>query len=149
MTTLSVAWRLCGPQADGWVTERFWAETQREQYWACGLTQWVDVLTSEGATDARRKLSVLLREPAFEDCDWILLEHIARRIDAWTEPDVIGEDELRRAYHPLGAGALATAAGRARAAAQHPEQTRVPLELLAAWRARILESIPRWERAGR
>jgi len=62
---------------------------------------------------------------------------------------VIGEDELRRASHPLGAGSLVTAEQRARAQAQYPEETRAMLELLAAWRGKILESIPRWERAGR
>jgi hypothetical protein len=146
MAILDTAWSLLGEQVDDWVAERFWAETQRARYWPYGLTQLVDTLADEGSKDGRRKLAVLLRHPGFESCDWILLEHLARRIDSWTDPDVVGEDELRQARHPFAAQSLATAEGRARAAEQYPDQTRALLDRLAGWRLAIRASMPRWGR---
>jgi len=143
---LQQAWHSQGSDADAWIVERFWAETHRESYWPYGLTQLVDTLADEGSTDGRRKLAVLLRHPGFESCDWILLEHLVRRIDSWTDPDVVGEDELSRARHPFAAQSLATAEGRARAAEAYPQATRDLLVRLDSWRARLVESIPRWER---
>ena len=128
---LLAAWRLLGEGADGWVVERFWSQTQRERYWPYALTALVDALASDGSDRARATLAALLRAPGFQDCEWTLLEHLARRIDAWCEPDVIGEGELRRARHPLGAGSLSTAEQRARASEQHPDATRALLEQLA------------------
>ena len=80
--------------------------------------------------EARRRLAALLRHPGFQRCDWILLAHLARRIDAWSEPDVIGERELSRARHPFSISNLVTADQLARAAEQYPEQTRELLERL-------------------
>jgi hypothetical protein len=149
MAILETAWELLGARADAWVSERFWAETRRASYWPYGPTSLVDRVSAEGTPEGRRRLAALLRHPGFAGCDVVLLQRLARRVDAWTEPDVVGEESLRRAWHPLGLGRLATADQRARAAEQYPVETRAVLDLVSAWRERLLESVPRWAPAGR
>jgi hypothetical protein len=149
MAILETAWELRGERADAWVAERFWTETRRAGYWPYGPTSLVDRVTAEDAPEDRHRLAVLLRHPGFAGCDVVLLQHLARRVDAWTDPDAIGEEELRRARHPLGLGRLVTAEQRQAAAEQHPDETRAVLELVASWRERLLESLPRWARDGR
>jgi hypothetical protein len=148
LRVLSAAWRVNGEADDAWVAERFWAETRRRKATSSAPIAFIGELVRADPTDARRKLAVLVRHPGFESCNGELLIRIARQVDAWMEPDLFGEPTLSRAGHPLTFDLLSTDEGLARMNAQYPAETKACLDLFAAWRARLHESLPQWESGG-
>jgi hypothetical protein len=88
-----------------------------------------------GAPERKALLKALLSDPRMKGLDWNTLERLARSANKHAAEPVIGEGELRKAWHPLGSGHYVWQKEKARA--EYPKETAALEARLEEWRRRL------------
>jgi hypothetical protein len=127
-------WHHSGLLETGFLKDWFFAEGPQRGAGGFGRHRFVATL---GRPETRPLLLAILRDPRLVELDWQTLRHLAGAANAAAGETLFSQDEIRRAWHPLGEGHYHWEQENARRT--YPAETANLEAVLTDWRRRLRE----------
>jgi hypothetical protein len=139
-STLCIAmWQLAGRSELGFIVDWFYNDLPERGSFPNCRGSFIDAMGK--APNGREIISRLIQDTRLDDIDWQSLERLVRVVNGWSETPIVPEEELQKAWHPLGQGHFYWS--QSEADQKYPKETSELRMHLSEWRERLRMSIPK------
>lgn len=135
-------WKLCGTGEIDYLADWFFRVKPDHSSFPNCRTQFIQEAAVTKEPDGRRLMARLVSDPRMADTDWATTEGMIRVVNGWLPKPLVGDDDIRKAWHPYGIGTFDR--DRSKAAREYPKETAALLQILADWRATLASSRSSW-----
>lgn len=133
-------WQLCGRSEIQFIVDWFYEESPEQGSCPNSRSSFIEAMGKD--PNGKEIISRLVKDSRLEDIDWQSLEQLVCVVNRRLEEPIVTEEEIRRAWHPLGQGHYHWS--RAEAREKYPEETAELEAYLGEWRKRLRLSICKW-----
>ena len=129
-------WKHNGLDSTAFITDWFFGEKTERGAIGFGRHRFADYL---GSKENKPLLAQIINDPRLPDIEWHTQQRLARSLNKVSTAVVITEDEMQKAWHPLGIGHYNTNKEKARE--QYPKETAELEAHLAEWRQKMKAAV--------
>jgi len=139
-TITAALWQLVGAPEVSFLLDWFFNEKPEHGAFPNCLASFIEAVAND--RDGKQIIARIIRDGRLKDLDWQSLERVVRSVNRWMETPIVTEEEMEKAWHPLGQGHFHWS--QAEAERLYPKETAELRKRLNEWRGRLIASIPLW-----
>jgi hypothetical protein len=138
--TICIAmWQMCGMSEVKYILNWFFGDSPERGSFPNCRRLFIEAMSREA--NGREIIAELIKDQRLEELDWQSLESLIRAVNRWEETPIITEEEMRKAWHPLGQRCFHREKEKARK--DYPKETEDLHGHLRDWRNRLRTTVSR------